>query len=90
MASEELQRASELLRDAAEAADDPEIEERIYDQSDQLADAAAADRGPDHGQLARHENAFREIIDAANEEAAELVEAALGHVKEYRSGVEGV
>lgn len=90
MASEELQRASELLRDAAEAVDDPAVEERIYDQSRQLADAAAADRGPDHGKLARHQNALHEIIEDSNDEAAELVEEALDHVKEYRSGVEGV
>ena len=90
MASEPLKQASELLRDAAAAVADPDIEERIYDQSRKLADAAAADRGPDHGQLARHQNALREIIEAAEGEASDLVAEALEQVKEYRSGVDGV
>ena len=88
--SEELQRASELLRDAAESVEDPDVEERIYEQSRQLAEQAAADRGPDHGRLARHQNALHEIIEQSNDEAAGSVEGALDRVKEYRSGVEGV
>jgi hypothetical protein len=90
MAREELQRASEALRDAAEAADDPDVEERIYDYSDRLAGLATADRGPDHGRLARIENAFHEILDETSGDAHEHVADALDHVQEYRSGVEGV
>jgi hypothetical protein len=90
MANDELQRASDLLREAAEAVADADLEERIYEQSRQLAEQAAAERGPDHGRLARHQNALHEVIDATEGEVADLVERALDSVKEYRSGVEGV
>jgi hypothetical protein len=90
MAREELQNASAALREAAADATDAEVEERLYDQSKQLADLAAAERGPDHGRLARHENALHELIDATEGDAQANVEVALESVQEYRSGVEGV
>ncbi|SFF75643.1 hypothetical protein SAMN04488063_0153 [Halopelagius inordinatus] len=89
MAHEELKAASDDLRAAAEDASG-ELQSRIYDQSNQLADLAAADRGPDHGRLARHMNALTEIADAADGTVRERVESAYDHVEEYRSGVSGV
>jgi hypothetical protein len=92
MAREELQAASEALREAAAAAPDVDTEERLYEQSRQFADLATADRGPDHGRLARHENVLKEALDEleGEGEATEKVESALDHITEYRSDVPGV
>mgnify|MGYP000226880779 CR=1 FL=1 len=90
MAREELQDASAALREAAEATDDPDVEERVYDHSRQLAELATADRGPDHGRLARIENAFNEMLAATEGEANARLADALASVKSYREGVDGV
>ncbi|MEZ3117061.1 hypothetical protein RYH80_14185 [Halobaculum sp. MBLA0147] len=89
MPRERLADASEELRLAAEAATGDE-RERIYRQADALADAAAADEGPDHGKLARHTHALREIEDAVDETAGDHVAAARELVSAYREGVDGV
>ncbi|MFB6218028.1 MAG: hypothetical protein ABEH77_02445 [Halobacteriaceae archaeon] len=89
MVREELQAASDALRRAAEAAAE-DAEERIYEQSNQLATLAAREADPDHGRLARHMNALDEILDDVEGEVREHVEHALERVREYREGVEGV
>lgn len=92
MVREELQATSEALREAAAATSDVDAEERLYDQSRQFADLATAERGPDHGRLARHENVLNEVLEKIDgeSEATEQIENALAHVKEYRSDVPGV
>ena len=90
MSREQLQEASNILREAAEATDDEALVERMHNQSNQLAKLAEADQGPDHGRLARHMNALAEIREAADGAAQELVGDAREAVAEYRSGVEGV
>lgn len=70
--------------------DDDDLEERIYEQSRQMADLATAERGPDHGRLARHTNAIQDLIEATDGETRENVEAALEHVRAYRETVDGV
>ncbi|MFB6106554.1 MAG: hypothetical protein ABEJ70_06245 [Halobacteriaceae archaeon] len=90
MPREDLQAASDALRRAASAVDDESVEERLYEQSRQMADLATRDRGPDHGRLARHMSALDELADATDGEAREAVEAALEHVTAYRETVEGV
>ena len=89
MAREELQAASDELRQAAEEIDG-ELRERVYQQSNQLAKLATRDRGPDHGRLDRHMNALSEIADELDGESRAVVRSAREHVKEYRKGVEGV
>ncbi|ADQ65805.1 hypothetical protein C499_11391 [Halogeometricum borinquense DSM 11551] len=89
MTRELLSAASEELSDAADTAED-ELRERISDQADALAALAEADRGPDHGRLARHMNALSEIAEQASEDIEERVESARDKVSEYREGVEGV
>lgn len=89
MAREELQAASERLREAATATGEEAVEERLYEQSRQLAELAAADRGPDHGRLARHENALHEIADD-DERVRDDVEEALAQISAYRETVDGV
>ncbi|MFB6256239.1 MAG: hypothetical protein ABEH58_05855 [Haloplanus sp.] len=87
MAHDRLQQASEELRAAAEAADGEE-RERLGEQADQLA--TLADRGTDHGRLARHENALREIKAAAGDDVGERIEAAMDAITAYRETLEGV
>lgn len=89
MVREHLQRAAETLEEAAESADG-EIGDRLENQAEQLSTLATADRGPDHGRLARHTNKLQEIGDDADEEVQSAVEEALDHVTEYRKTVEGV
>jgi hypothetical protein len=89
MTREELAEASDELREAAEAVTG-DVRERLYDQADAFARKAAADRGPDHGTLARHLHALREIEDEVDQEAASHVAVARDRITEYREGVEGV
>ncbi|MFB6130670.1 MAG: hypothetical protein ABEJ28_07615 [Salinigranum sp.] len=89
MPREELQTASDELRQAA-ADLEGDLRERVYDQSSQLAKLATRDLGPDHGRLDRHMNALSEIAEGLDGEPRDLVESARDHVREYRTGVEGV
>lgn len=90
MAREKLQEASDLLRSAAESTDDEQLQQRLHGQSSQLADLATADRGPDHGRLARHMNALAEIADDADEATEGQVREARDAVSAFRETVEGV
>ena len=87
MVHEKLQRASEELRAAAEAAEGEE-QERLEGQAE--AFAKLAERGADHGRLARHENALREIKAASSDGTVEHVEAAMAAITAYRETLDGV
>lgn len=90
MARESLERASEELRRASELVDG-DVRQRLYDQSNQLANLATRDQAPDHGRLDRHMNALHQIAaDLGDGDAADRVETARESVKEYRKTVEGV
>ena len=89
MAREELQSASDELRAASESASG-ELQRRLYDQSNQLANLATGDRGPDHGRLDRHMNILRDLAEESDDDVGARVESALNYVREYREGVEGV
>lgn len=89
MARTELQTASDELRQASELVDG-DAEERLYEQSNQLAQLATRDVAPDHGRLDRHMNALSELSEQVEGEAKEHVDAARNSVKEYRKTVEGV
>jgi hypothetical protein len=88
MDQETLREASEVLRDAAESTDG-EPAERLHAQADALASHADAGRGPDHGQVARHQEKLREIRADAGAVADE-VDRAYALCNEYRETVEGV
>lgn len=89
MVRQQLQDAAATLRDAADAAEATDAKSRLQDQADHFDSLATADRGPDHGRLARHEHILTEI--AADEpDAAPHVEDALELIRKYRSTVEGV
>jgi len=87
MALERLQRASEELTAAAELADGDE-RDRLERQAEQFADLG--ETGADHGRLARHENALREIKDASSDEVGERIDTAMEAITAYRETIDGV
>ncbi|MFB6101692.1 MAG: hypothetical protein ABEJ73_03930 [Haloplanus sp.] len=87
MAIEQLQRAGEELRAAAELVDGDE-RNRLETQAEQLSELA--ETGADHGRLARHTNALRELKSATGDEAGEHIDAAMAAIRAYRETVEGV
>ncbi|WP_049924534.1 DUF7553 family protein [Halopiger djelfimassiliensis] len=90
MVRTELENAAESLEHAADAAADETARERLRNQATQLADLATADRGPDHGRLARHEHILTEIADDEGGDVATHVDAALESLRAFRETVEGV
>lgn len=90
MSRDHLQTASEALRNASEHASDADVQRRLHEQSDQFARHAAADRGPDHGRLARHLNVLSEIRGSLDGDAVGHVEAAEEAISAYRETVDGV
>ncbi|CQR49197.1 MULTISPECIES: DUF7553 family protein [Haloferax] len=89
MTRAELERASNLLKEAAEATDG-DVQERLYEQSDQLAKLATREQGPDHGRLARHMTVLHDLAEDLDGDVAETVREARSEVLEYRKGVPGV
>jgi ABC-type transporter Mla subunit MlaD len=89
MTRDRLRTAGELLIDASRDADG-DLRERIEGLAEQLDDLADADRGPDHGRIARMENALNEIEAQLDGDARENVRDAHEHLSEYRSTVSGV
>jgi hypothetical protein len=89
MTREALATASDLLADAAQATEGDDSD-RLSDLSEQLDHLSTADEGPDHGRLARIQNALHDLEESVGDDAAETIAEAHEHVKEYRSGVEGV
>lgn len=90
MASEEIGEASAVLNRAAEGVDDEDLHERVTGQADQLAALAERDRGPDHGRVARHQGALRDIKAEAGGALDEPIDEANDLLNAYRETVEGV
>ena len=90
MTRDELSTAAESLERAAETADGEDARERLRAQSTQFDSLADADRGPDHGKIARHELIVPELAAEEGGETAEHIEAALESIRAYRETVEGV
>ena len=90
MAHENLQRASELLADAADAATHDDAAERLRKQADEFASHAESERGPDHGRLARHERILTEVAEAEGGTVAAKIDDAIDAVRAYRETVDGV
>lgn len=89
MSRDELTRAAELLNKASDDMTDA-LAERASNTADQLERFAEADRGPDHGRIARIENTFREIETGTEGDTRATVEEAHEHLSTYRGTVEGV
>ena len=89
MPRSELASASDHLERAADGADGDRAD-RLREQAAAFDGLATADRGPDHGRLARHEHVLREIEADADEAVAEEVAAALSAISSFRETLEGV
>jgi hypothetical protein len=89
MTREPLQRASEILQEASEAASG-EAADRLQDQAAAFADHAESERGPDHGRLARHENHLHELEDDVGDDVRALIADAFDAIHDYRETIEGV
>jgi hypothetical protein len=87
MVRTELAEASELL-ESIEASG--EAGDRLTDIAGQLDHLSTADRGPDHGRLARIQTALDEIQTEVDDEGATAIDEALEKVVAYRETVEGV
>ncbi|WP_256296298.1 DUF7553 family protein [Haloarchaeobius salinus] len=90
MTREQLETAGEHVRAAAQAASDADARERLYRQAEEFERHAEAERGPDHGRLARHERILDDVATAEGGEVREEVDAALDHVHAYRETLPGV
>jgi hypothetical protein len=89
MTRPQLQRASDELDAAANLAAG-DAKERLDYQADQLATLATRESETDHGRLARHTNALRELAAEAEGEVADHVEAAMEAISAYRETLDGV
>ena len=90
MSRDELEHAAKSIRQAADAASDDEAQDRLQNQAATFDDYADADRGPDHGQLARHEHILNNIADDEGGAVASNLEDALASISAFRETVEGV
>ncbi|MFB6178810.1 MAG: hypothetical protein ABEI77_03685 [Halorientalis sp.] len=89
MVREQLQTAAEHLRTARESADD-EAAGRLDDLATKLDSLATDDRGPDHGSMARIQNALNDIKAEADEAVVAAIDDAKDAISDYRSTVDGV
>jgi hypothetical protein len=90
MTRENLAAASDRLEAAAEATGDDDAADRLRDLAGQLDGLAERERGPDHGRLARIENALEDLSASVGESASAEIEAAHEAVIAYRETIEGV
>ena len=90
MTRENLATASQRLQARADAADDESSADRLQDLADQLDTLAERERGPDHGRLARIENALDDVRENVGADATAEIDAAHDAVVAFRETVEGV
>jgi hypothetical protein len=88
MTRTELATANEILESAADSAGNSA--DRLADLASQLDRLAEADRGPDHGRLARIQTALNEIQQEVDDETAATIGDARTEISEYRETVDGV
>jgi hypothetical protein len=89
MTREELATASDLLESAADSASG-DAKKRLTDIAGQIDRLSTADRGPDHGRLARWQNGLDEVKDDVDAETVATIDDALESIVAYREGVEGI
>lgn len=90
MTRENLATASDRLEAAAQATTDDDAAERLRDLAGQLESLAERDRGPDHGRLARIENALGDLAETVGADARAEIDAAHDDVVAFRETVDGV
>ncbi|MEF8818915.1 MAG: hypothetical protein V5A31_08475 [Haloferacaceae archaeon] len=90
MTRERLQTAADRLRAASDAATD-DAADRLTDLAERLDSHATADRGPDHGTMARVQHQLTELRAGVDDDhAAALIDDAKDAISDYRSTVDGV
>jgi len=89
MTREQLQTAADHLRTAADTADG-DATDRLTDLADKLDSLATADRGPDHGTMARMQNTLNEVTGDVDDATVTEIDDAKAAISDYRSTVEGV
>ena len=89
MTREKLSEASGTLERAAEDAEG-DAAETLREQARQLASLAEAERGPDHGRLARHQAALRDVQAKVDDDLAERIGEANAAINAHRETLEGV
>lgn len=89
MTRTELTEASSLLESAAGDAEESSAT-RLRELSQQLDTLAEAERGPDHGRLARVESALGDVQSAESDDVAAEIEQALDEIRTYRETLDGV
>lgn len=90
MTRELLSTASERLEAAADDTADEAASERLADLAEQLSNLSTAERGPDHGRLARIQSALHDLTSGDAADASDDIAAANDAINEYRSDLEGV
>jgi hypothetical protein len=90
MTRTELATASDELEAAADATTDEESADRLTDLAGQLDTLAERDRAPDHGRLARIENALGEVRENVSGTTLDHIDAAEEHIVAFRETIEGV
>ncbi|MDS0283052.1 DUF7553 family protein [Haloarcula onubensis] len=90
MTREELATASDLLESAAADTGDADASDRLADLAGQLERLSTADRGPDHGRLARIQSALNDLGSGDGADVADAIDEADAAINEYRSDLEGV
>jgi hypothetical protein len=86
----ELATASDRLESAAEATENDDASERLGELAGQLEQLSTADRGPDHGRLARIQSALNDLQSGNGADVADTITEADDAVNEYRAELEGV
>lgn len=89
MPREQLQTAAARLRAASDATGG-EAAERLTGLAERLDDQATADRGPDHGAMARVQHQLTDLRADIDDDAAALIDEARDAISDYRSTVDGV
>jgi len=90
MTRQELATASDELESAAEGTDSSDAAERLSELAGQLERLSTADRGPDHGRLARIQSALNDLSSGDGSDVAASIDAADDAINEYRSDLDGV
>lgn len=87
---DELATASSVLESAADETASDAAAERLGELADQLDRLSTADRGPDHGRLARIQSALNDLREGDGSDVGDALDEADDHINAYREDLEGV
>ncbi|MFB6142154.1 MAG: hypothetical protein ABEJ30_02290 [Halorientalis sp.] len=89
MVRDKLESAADALARASDAAGG-DAADRLSDLSNQLETLSTRDRAPDHGRLARIQNALGDLREGADADVAEAIDDADDAIDAFRETIEGV